>query len=261
MKVEGIVALITGGASGFGKGFAAALLQKGAKGVSLVDISDGKNVIDEFSTKFGPERVIYNRADVTSDSDMEGAFKKTLDHFKRLDVVCNNAGIANETDWKKVIDIDLTAVIRGTLLAKQYMDKNSGGGGGVVINVSSMAGILFVPFQPVYAAAKHGVIGYSKSIASPGGDPAFGPDNIRVNMVCPSFSDTPIIEKTAPHLSPEDYKEFKASLDFVPVSDVIAAYMRLVEEDHHGEAIRITTQKGIDFHKFRKQAKFVPSKI
>lgn len=216
MKVEGLVALITGGASGFGKGFASALLQKGAKGVSLVDVSDGKAVTDEFSRRFGRDRVLYHRADVTSDSDMEDAFKKTVDHFKRLDVVCNNAGIADESDFQKVIDIDLTAVIRGTILAKKYMDKNNGGNGGVVINVSSMAGILFVPFQPVYAAAKHGVIGYSKSLASPGGDPAFAPDNIRVNMVCPSFSDTPIIKKTVAHLSPADFKEFKASLDFVP---------------------------------------------
>ncbi|KAJ8041617.1 15-hydroxyprostaglandin dehydrogenase [NAD(+)] [Holothuria leucospilota] len=261
MKVQGLVALITGGASGFGKGFAAALLQKGARGVSLIDISDGKNVVDEFSNKFGPDRVMYHKADVTSDSDMENAFEKTVQHFRQLDVVCNNAGIGDESDWKKVVDIDLSAVIRGTLLAKKYMDKNTGGRGGLVINVASMAGIVFVPYSPVYAAAKHGVVGYSKSLAMPGGDPAFDADNIRINIVCPTFANTPIIKKSVPHLSPEEFKEYKESLPMVPVSDVIAAYMRLVEEDLHGEAIRITVQKGIDFHKFRKQPEFSPSKL
>lgn len=80
---------------------------------------------------------------------------------------------------------------------------------------------LYKFFQVTYRIAPSGNIPIPSSnpvcsFQSPGGDPAFGPDNIRVNMVCPSFSDTPIIEKTAPHLSPEDFKEFKASLDFVP---------------------------------------------
>lgn len=192
---------------------------------------------------------------------MEDAFEKTMNRFRRLDVVCNNAGISESPDFKSVVDIDLTAVIRGTRLAKKYMDKNTGGNGGVIINVSSMAGILYIPYSPVYAAAKHGVIGYSKSLASPGADPAYAVDNIRVNVVCPSFTETPIIRKAVPHLSPKEFEAYKASLEFVPFSDVITAYMRLVEEDLHGEAIRITPQKGIDFHKFRKQVKFIPNKL
>ncbi|KAJ8041618.1 15-hydroxyprostaglandin dehydrogenase [NAD(+)] [Holothuria leucospilota] len=262
MKVQGLVALITGGVSGFGKGFAEALLEKGGRAVSLVDISDGKNVVDEFSNKFGADRVMYHHADVRSDSDMENAFERTVQAYRQLDVVCNNAGIANEIpDWKKVIDINLTAVLRGTFLAKKYMDKKSGGKGGLVINVSSIAGLMYLPHFPVYCAAKHGVIGYSRSLAMPGAASAFSPDNIRINVVCPSFADTPIFETSSPRVPLEKIKAFKNSLPMVPVSDVVAAYMRLVEEDLHGEAIRITREKGIDFHKFKDQPESDLSKI
>ncbi|KAJ8041619.1 15-hydroxyprostaglandin dehydrogenase [NAD(+)] [Holothuria leucospilota] len=262
MKVQGLVALITGGASGFGKGFAEALLQKGARAVSLVDISDGKNVVDEFSNKFGPDRIMYHKADVTSDSDMENAFEKTMQSFRQLDVVCNNAGIGKEfPDWKTVIDINLTAVLRGTFLAKKYMDKKTGGKGGLVINVSSVAGLVYLPVAPVYCASKHGVIGFSRSLSMPGAAAAFSPDNIRINVVCPSFADTSFYEKSGSHLTPEQLKAYKNSAPMVPVSEVVAAYMRLVEEDLHGEAIRITRESGIDFYNFKEQPVSDPRKM
>ncbi|OXB84145.1 UNVERIFIED_CONTAM: hypothetical protein H355_012263 [Colinus virginianus] len=68
------------------------------------------------------------------------AFKKVIEHFGRLDIVVNNAGVNNEKDWESTIQINLTSVIRGTYLGLEYMRKGNGGDGGVIINISSLAG-------------------------------------------------------------------------------------------------------------------------
>ncbi|XP_071663795.1 15-hydroxyprostaglandin dehydrogenase [NAD(+)] isoform X3 [Patagioenas fasciata] len=166
MHVNGKVALVTGGAQGIGRAFVQALLGKGAK-VALLDRNseagqESKAALDE---QFEGQRTVFIQCDVTDQEQLRGAFKKVIEHFGRLDIVVNNAGVNNEKDWESTIQINLTSVIRGTYLGLEYMGKGNGGDGGVIINISSLAGLMPAAFQPVYCATKHGVIGFTRSIA------------------------------------------------------------------------------------------------
>ncbi|KAJ3060579.1 hypothetical protein HK102_009439 [Quaeritorhiza haematococci] len=121
------------------------------------------------------------------------------------------------------------------------------GRGGVVLNVSSLAGLYPQDYQPVYAASKAGVIHFTRSLESL----SYQTPSIRVNCICPSFSPTPLVQKTE-----EIYGEpFKAVVDqaMVPVEMVVDAMMRGIEDEGlAGAAIRVTPQFGIDLFNFRK---------
>ncbi|XP_006821834.2 15-hydroxyprostaglandin dehydrogenase [NAD(+)]-like [Saccoglossus kowalevskii] len=144
MNIEGKVALITGAGHVKGIGYAIVrqLLGKRVKGVGILDINDenGREVLDILQNEFGEHRVIYVNCDVTSKTDLEGAFEKVKTHFGRLDIVCNNAGIQNEVNWELTLNINLMGTIRGTYLALEHMGVNYGGRGGIVINTASIAG-------------------------------------------------------------------------------------------------------------------------
>ncbi|KAJ0067086.1 hypothetical protein NL108_010980, partial [Boleophthalmus pectinirostris] len=93
------------------------------------------------------------------------AFQKTIETFGELDIVCNNAGILNETEWEKMVSINLTAMIRVAYLALEHMSKLHKGHGGVIINTASMAGLGPLPSCPVYTATKYGVVGFTRAMA------------------------------------------------------------------------------------------------
>uniref|UniRef100_A0A8D0L4V6 15-hydroxyprostaglandin dehydrogenase [NAD(+)] n=1 Tax=Sphenodon punctatus TaxID=8508 RepID=A0A8D0L4V6_SPHPU len=129
MHVNGKVALVTGAAQGIGRAFVQMLLEKGAK-VVLVDLN----------REFEPQRTIFIQCDVADQEQFEGTFKKAVEHFGKLDILVNNAGVNNEKNWESTIQINLTSVIRGTYIGLEYMKKGNGGDGGVIINISSLAG-------------------------------------------------------------------------------------------------------------------------
>ncbi|XP_028838417.1 15-hydroxyprostaglandin dehydrogenase [NAD(+)]-like isoform X2 [Denticeps clupeoides] len=142
MSLSGKVAVVTGAAQGLGKAFARVLLKNGTK-VALLDVDEDAGAATEAALRdeFGSDATLFLRCDVCSDEEMKNAFQKTLQQFGRLDVVCNNAGIINETNWQKMVDVNLNGVVRGTYLALQHMKKENGGQGGVIINVASMAAV------------------------------------------------------------------------------------------------------------------------
>ncbi|XP_032917177.1 15-hydroxyprostaglandin dehydrogenase [NAD(+)] isoform X3 [Catharus ustulatus] len=157
MHVNGKVALVTGGAQGIGRAFVQALLGKGAK-VALLDRNseagqESKAALDE---QFEAQRTLFIQCDVTEQEQLRGAFKKVIEHFGRLDIVVNNAGVNNEKDWESTIQINLTSVIRGTYLGLEYMRKGNGGDGGVIINISSLAARdSFQKVEPVHITREH----------------------------------------------------------------------------------------------------------
>ncbi|XP_053920703.1 15-hydroxyprostaglandin dehydrogenase [NAD(+)] isoform X2 [Cuculus canorus] len=175
MHVNGKVALVTGGAQGIGRAFVQALLSKGAK-VALLDRNseagqESKAALDE---QFEPQRTVFLQCDVTDQEQLKGAFKKVIEHFGRLDIVVNNAGVNNEKDWESTIQINLTSVIRGTYLGLEYMRKGHGGDGGVIINISSLAaGSIrppvpsvqhFSPSEKLSLSRIHGQTGTSSAV-------------------------------------------------------------------------------------------------
>lgn len=193
-RVEGKVALITGGRRGLGKASAVMLAREGAK----VAISDRKeegadDVIREI-TKAGGE-AIFILQDVAKEEDWKRAIDTVVGKFGKLDILVNNAGVGvgkniEETtleDWRWVMSVNLDGVFLGTKYGIMAMKKT---GGGSIINMSSIEGIVGDRRLAAYDASKGGVRILTKSAAL---HCAKARNNIRVNTVHPGFIDTPMV--------------------------------------------------------------------
>ncbi|XP_037324269.2 15-hydroxyprostaglandin dehydrogenase [NAD(+)]-like isoform X1 [Pungitius pungitius] len=141
MALQNRVAVVTGAAQGVGRAMAEILLQNGAK-VALLDVNEaaGKSLKEVLDKQYGTERSLFLSCDVESEEQIKAAFQRTAEALGGVDIVCNNAGILNEAEWKKTISINLVAVVQVTYTALEHMNKLTGGRGGVIINTASMAG-------------------------------------------------------------------------------------------------------------------------
>lgn len=187
-RLKGKVALISGGARGMGATHAKLMVAEGAK-VVIGDLLDGEG--QALAKELGPS-VTYVHLDVTKPADWDAAVTAAVKAYGRLDVLVNNAGIANfgpideysHADWDKVIAINLTGVFNGIKAAVPALKRAKGGS---IINISSTAGIRGYPALPGYTAAKFGVRGLSKAVALD-----VGKYGIRVNSVHPGVIRTPM---------------------------------------------------------------------
>ncbi|XP_061763263.1 15-hydroxyprostaglandin dehydrogenase [NAD(+)] [Nerophis ophidion] len=256
MSLSGKVALVTGGAQGIGRAVVQSLLQSSAK-VSVVDLNKicGEECKSQLDAEFGEGNSTFIQCDVSDGDSLRDAFRSTVDLFGRLDIVINNAGINNEKNWQKTIQVNLTSVINGTYLALEHMSKEHGKEGGTIINVSSMAAFLHSPHQPVYTATKHGVIGFTRVMADASSHSDYG---VRINVLCPAFVDTPLLHS----VEQEEYMgkfvkfkdDFKRSMNKFGVlqpSFVAEGMMRLISDTSlNGAVMKITCAKGIHFHTY-----------
>jgi NAD(P)-dependent dehydrogenase (short-subunit alcohol dehydrogenase family) len=197
MKKEftGCVALVTGAASGIGKAIALSFGESGAVVVVAdIDRDGGGKVVSEIVELGG--QAIFVKTDVTDEVEVEGLLEETVRYFGRLDFACNNAGIEGKTaniaeskkeDWDKTIDTDLKGVwLCMKHECRQMLQQKSG----VIVNISSIMGMVAAPGISPYVAAKHGVIGLSKAVAL-----EYAAEGLRVNAVCPGGIYTPIINR------------------------------------------------------------------
>ncbi|KAK5642057.1 hypothetical protein RI129_008224 [Pyrocoelia pectoralis] len=143
------------------------------------------------------------------------AFKEAVGTFKHLDIVINNAGIFNDKDWERMIAVNLTGVLNGTILAyEHYLPKYRSKDEAVIINVASLAGLYRYPPVPVYVAAKSGVVGFTRSLGS---KPHYERTKIKVIAVCPGYTSTAIQDiKEEDLLGPPYFKIHKQMLEVVP---------------------------------------------
>lgn len=198
-RLENKVALVTGGASGIGKAIVERFVKEGAK-VVFTDLNEslGKEVENQVGSNS-----YFIKADASSPEDNERIVKETITKFEALHIAVNNAGIGGEANivselsiegWKKVIDINLNGVFYGMHYQIPEIEKV----GGSIINMASILGSVGFANSSAYSAAKHGVIGLTKSAAW-----EYGTRNVRINAIGPGFISTPLVDD---NLTPEVLK-------------------------------------------------------
>jgi NAD(P)-dependent dehydrogenase (short-subunit alcohol dehydrogenase family) len=189
-RIDGKVAVITGGASGIGEATVRRFCEEGAR-VVIADIQEdkGKDLAEELG-----EVARFARVDVTEEDEISAAIALAVQDFGRLDVMYNNAGIVGtlgsllETSadqWRKTVDILLNGVFLGIKQAARVMVPQ---GSGVILSTASTAGVMGGLGPHCYTAAKHGVVGLTKSAAS-----ELSSKHVRVNAIAPGPMATPMI--------------------------------------------------------------------
>ena len=192
-RVEGKVALVTGAANGIGRGAAVMLAREGAR-IIATDLQDEKGLVLLRELRESGCEAEYYRHDVTREEDWQSVVAKTRARFGRLDVLVNNAGIGlsgpvvdmSLADWRRQVAVNLDGVFLGVKHSLPLMRE---GGGGSIINVSSIAGIKASPNVSGYCATKGGVRLFTKSVAL---ECAAAKDGVRVNSLHPGITETAI---------------------------------------------------------------------
>ena len=245
MDPKGKVAIITGGASGIGLATARLLAANGAR-VVLADLQSelGQAAARDIEAQGGEARFV--RTDVTKRDDLQAMLEFGVGQFGRVDIVHNNAGVGEGGQeffadgaavWERTVAINLQAVIGATQIEVQHFRRQ--GGGGVIINTASMGGIEPMASSPVYAATKAGVIQFSRSLAY------LAAEDIRVNAICPTFTDTPMVRSQG-EAAVELMRQHVGGI--LQPEQVAEGVLDLVRDDSRaGAVMRVTVRKGIDY--------------
>ena len=194
--LAGRVAVVTGSTSGIGLGIARALAGAGADVVinGLGDPREIERVLSELERDHPASRVVYNGTNLMKGEEAAGLITQTIAGFGRVDILVNNAGIQHVSPietfppekYEAIIALNLSAAWYTTRAAFGAMKAN---GFGRIINVASAHGLVASPFKSAYVAAKHGIVGLTKTVALEGAE-----HNVTCNAICPGYVWTPLVE-------------------------------------------------------------------
>lgn len=212
-RFDGKVVLLTGATGGFGRLTAERLANEGAQLV-LSDLAEA--LPDDMRAALGDP--VYVAADIADEAAGARLVAACLDAFGRIDIAINNAGVAHDPkklhqiapdEARRVIDIDLMGVLYAMQaelrqMERQFRDTRSGG---TIVNIASVAGLGGAPRLSAYAAAKHGVVGLTRTAAL-----EYASKGIRVNAVCPSYARTPMADALLDQYPPENRADAEADM-------------------------------------------------
>jgi meso-butanediol dehydrogenase/(S,S)-butanediol dehydrogenase/diacetyl reductase len=210
MKLEGKVAIITGGGTGIGAAIARRFVAEGAK----VCITGRRQEMLEQVAGSLPEKLVATcSGDVTRLEDIRHIVEVAISFGGKLDILVNNAGMdpagnVVEIDpelWRRVVDVNLTGPFLLMKVALPYMIK---AGGGSIINIASLAGLRCIPAMPAYCSSKAGLIMLTQQAALD-----YGPSKIRCNVICPGAIRTPMLEHSMSSLAQTLKTDIDGALD------------------------------------------------
>jgi NAD(P)-dependent dehydrogenase (short-subunit alcohol dehydrogenase family) len=208
MRLDGKVALVTGGSDGIGRAIALTFAREGAKVVIVGrDERKGKKALDELK-RVG--EAVYFKVDVSNPEQARRMVSDAIQKYGRIDILVNNAAICppgnvvttSEAIWDEVIGVNLKGVFLCSKYAIPHMQKN---GGGVIVNIGSINSLMAMENEAAYDASKGGVLMLTKAMALD-----FAKSNIRVNCICPGAIETPMLSASLE--SAQDPKAARASL-------------------------------------------------
>lgn len=234
MELSGKVAIITGAGSGIGRAAALRLARDGAA-IVVADMNDDGARETVAQVEAIGSRAVAIHVDVTKSADLDAMFAAAEATFGGFDILYNNAGITTgqprypespEEQWRRTIEVDLNAVIEGT---RRAIPKLKERGGGVIIQTASLAGLFGFQADPVYAAAKHGVVGLTRALVN-----LLPEMNIRVNCVCPAVVRTPLVVGTIDRLEGAAREEAERRIGLMPMlppEEIAEAVYELIRDD------------------------------
>ena len=215
MNLQGEIALVTGASRGIGRAIAEELSRQGATVIGTATSESGAGKISEYLTAAGAtgKGMMLNVTDTDSIKDVTKAISN---EFGAISILVNNAGITRDNllmmmkddQWNDIIDTNLTSIFR---LSKAVIRPMMKARKGRIVNIASVVGLTGNPGQTNYAAAKAGILGFSKSLAR-----EIGSRNVTVNTVAPGFIDTDMTREL-----PEEQRE--ALINQIPLNKLGAA--------------------------------------
>jgi len=221
------VALVTGAAQGIGLRTAEVLAMEGYA-LALNDIQPLNKQVAHLSTSLAPHLALIG--DVSQETVVEEMARNVMDHFGRLDVLVNNAGISSISPAEH-ITTDEWRRVGPFLLSRAFGRIMLGQGAGSIVNVASVAGLLGVADRAAYNASKHGLIGLTRTLAA-----EWGGSGVRVNAVCPGWVKTPMDDAStsAGHYVDADIENRVPMARFATPDDVAQAIAFLADPARAG---------------------------